>query len=366
MNSSLVVSLSPHVRGKDSVASVMWGVVIALLPAVGVSVWAFGLRALIVLMVAVGGAVLTEWLVTALLLRRPVRVADGSAAVTGLLLGLNLPAGIPLWQVAAGAVFAIAIAKMVFGGLGHNPFNPALAGRAFMLASFPGEMTLWPQQGFSASLAADGVTGATPLGILAESGSAALAEQGAPGHLDLFLGTIGGSLGEISALAILVGGLFMLIRRIITWEIPVMFLLGLGIFTGAFWAADPGQYADPLYHILAGGAMLGAWFMATDMVTSPMTVRGRIIYALAGGMLAGAIRLFGAYPEGVSYAILIMNAFVPIIDRAIKPRRFGVKTGTAPLPMSGPAKSGASGGGVQTGASPKNTEQGTEKEQSRG
>jgi electron transport complex protein RnfD len=284
----------------------------------------------VVLLVALGVSVITEWLITHFLLKKPVRVSDGSAVVTGLLLGLNLPAGIPLWQVAAGAFFAIGIAKMVFGGLGHNPFNPALAGRAFMLASFPADMTVWPQLGFRTTLSADVVTGATPLGILAETGVQGLNAPGAPNHLDLFLGTIGGSLGEISALAILIGGLYMIARRIISWEIPVMFLAGLALFTGAFWLSDPTSYADPLFHILAGGAMLGAWFMATDMVTSPMTTRGRILYALVGGALAGAIRLFGAYPEGVSYAILIMNAFVPVIDRGLRPRRFGVPKKESP------------------------------------
>jgi electron transport complex protein RnfD len=315
----LNVSLSPHVQSRDSVSSVMWAVNFALLPALAVSVWSFGIRVLAIVAVAVITSVATEWAVTRFLLRRESRIADGSAVLTGLLLSFNVPAGIPLWMIAAGSIFALGIGKMAFGGLGHNPFNPALVGRAFMLASFPGDMASWPARAQNIlSFRVDAASSATPLAQLAEGGTAGL-----PGNLDLFLGTISGSAGEISALAILIGGLFLLYRKIISWETPVLFLGSLALFTGAFWLADPTRYADPLFHLLAGGAMLGAWFMATDMVTSPMTFKGRVIYAVSAGLLTGIIRLFGAYPEGVSYAILIMNAFVPVIDKYVMPRRFG-------------------------------------------
>jgi electron transport complex protein RnfD len=219
----------------------------------------------------------------------------------------------------AGSVVAIGVAKMAFGGLGKNPFNPALVGRAFMLASFPVEMTSWPVPLTNAwSLGADAVTSATPLGILAEKGPADL-----PGYMDLFLGKVGGCIGEVSALAILIGGLYMIYKKIITWHIPVFYLLSLAGFSGVLYLIDASKYADPLFHILAGGAMLGAWFMATDMVTSPMSIKGQIIFAVGGGILCGAIRIFGSYPEGCSYSILIMNAFVPLIDKYAKPKRFG-------------------------------------------
>ncbi len=342
MSSSFVVSLSPHVRTKDSVSSVMWTVVIAMVPAILAGLWAFGISAALVLGLSTAACVLSEWFITVVMLKKPNRLADGSAVVTGLLLGMNLPAGTPLWQVLSGAVFAIGVGKMVFGGLGHNPFNPALVGRAFMLTSFPADMTAWPAPNlfrwnllqfggasrYTATLGADAVSGPTALGLVAEGAAhteGLSAIQGLPGHLDLFLGTIPGSMGEISALAILVGGVFLLAKKIISWESPIFFLAGLSVFTGLFWILDPSRYADPLYHILAGGAMLGAWFMVTDMVTSPMTPRGRMIFAGSAGLLTGAIRLFGAFPEGASYAILIMNSFVPIIDRYIRPTRFGSK-----------------------------------------
>lgn len=343
---TLQVSLSPHIQGKSSVSTVMWTVNAALLPAFAVSIWSFGLRALAIALTAVATAMLTEWVIGSLVMKRKISLGDGSAVLTGLLLSFNVPASIPLWMVFVGTVFAIGIGKMVFGGLGHNPFNPALVGRAFMLASFPGDMASWPGRATSfLSLAPDAASGATPLAQLAEKGPVDL-----PGYGQLFLGLTGGSIGEISALAVLAGGLFLLARHIITWEIPVLFLASLGLFTGIFWLIDPVQYADPLFHLLAGGAMLGAWFMATDMVTSPMTFKGRVIYAICAGLLTGIIRLFGSYPEGVSYAILIMNAFAPIIDTYVRPKRFGsVPAGVQKGSASGGPTTSKSGGSSDKG-----------------
>jgi electron transport complex protein RnfD len=317
----LVVSLSPHQKGELDVEKIMWGVVIALVPAFGASIVFYGLHAIRVVVLSLIFCIGSEYLIQKFILKQKITAFDGSAAITGVLLAFNVPSGIPWWQLLTGSVVAIGVAKMAFGGLGKNPFNPALVGRAFMLASFPVEMTTWPvplQKVWT--LGADAVASATPLGILAEEGPARL-----PGYLDLFLGKIGGCIGEVSALAIIIGGIFLLYKKIITWHIPVFYLLSLAVFSGVFWLIDPAKYADPLFHILAGGAMLGAWFMATDMVTSPMSVKGQIIFAIAAGILCGAIRIFGSYPEGCSYSILIMNAFVPLIDKYVKPKRFGTE-----------------------------------------
>lgn len=322
----LTVSLSPHQKGELEVEKIMWGVVIALVPAFAASIYFYGLEALRVVVLTLVFCVGCEFLVQKFIFKGKITVFDGSAAITGILLAFNVPSSIPWWQLLAGSVIAIGVAKMPFGGIGKNPFNPALVGRAFMLASFPLQMTTWPKPMVNLwTIGADAVTQATPLGVLKESlkGGQPLEEvvKGMPSHLDMFLGQVGGCIGEISALAILIGGIYMLYKKIITWHIPVFYLLSLGVFTGVFWLMD--KTADPLFHILAGGAMLGAWFMATDMVTSPMTVKGQIIFAIGGGLLCGAIRIFGSYPEGCSYSILIMNAFVPLIDKFAKPKRFG-------------------------------------------
>ena len=340
----LSVSLSPHAKSSFTTNKAMWAVVAALVPAIIAAVVVFGPRALLVLGVSVLTCILTEFAVESLffstglqLSRKQPRggnpfvtrpsILDGSAIITGLLLAMNIPVGIPLWQVVVGGIFAIGIAKMVFGGLGQNPFNPALAGRAFMLASFPVSMTTWDkplvwQQG------ADAVTGPTALGALKEGlrqGNISLDQINShlPSWFDLFIGSRGGCIGEVSILALLIGGLFLLVTRIINWEIPLFFLGSLAALTGVMWLIDPGHYANPIFHLLTGGAILGAFFMATDMVTSPMTFLGRIIFATGAGLLTATIRLFGSYPEGVSYAILIMNAIVPLIDRNLPPRRFG-------------------------------------------
>ncbi len=323
VNPKLIVSMSPHEKGQDSTQKIMWTVAIALLPALFAGTWVFGLSTLKVTLLAVIFCVGLEYLIQRFMLKTAITVSDGSAAVTGILLAFNVPSSIPWWQLLVGAIAAIGIAKMAFGGLGKNPFNPALIGRAFMLASFPVDMTSWPVPMQKVlALSVDGQTSATALGILKEA-KTELGAIGLPSNLDLFLGNVGGSIGEISGLAILLGGIILLVRRVITWHIPIFYLFSLFAFTGVFWLLNPAKFADPLFHILAGGAMLGAWFMATDMVTSPMTLRGQILFAVLGGVLCGAIRLFGAYPEGCSYSILIMNAFVPLIDKVMKPKAFG-------------------------------------------
>jgi electron transport complex protein RnfD len=262
-----------------------------------------------------------------------VRIKDGSAMVTGLLLAFNLPSNIPWWIIVLGSLFAIGVGKMAYGGLGSNPFNPALVGRVFLLISFPVQMTSWPLPIESRTQYLDAATGATPLGILKEairSGeSASTALQQIPDHMQLFLGKMGGSLGEISAIALLIGFLWMLHKKIITWHIPVTIIGTVFAFTGILYLANPVRFASPVFHILSGGIMLGAIYMATDLVTSPMTKAGMVIYAVCIGLITVVIRVFGAYPEGVSFAILIMNAFVPLINKYIRPKRFGeeVKNG---------------------------------------
>jgi len=305
----------------------MMGVVIALAPALAASIWYFGLGAIIVTLVSVVSCVAVEYLIQKFILKTKPSVSDGSAIVTGLLLAFNVPSNLPVHIIIIGAIVSIGIAKMTFGGLGNNPFNPALVGRVFLLISFPVQMTSWPvPSGFNTSYT-DAVTGATPLAIMSEgirNGEAVstLMEQ-IPSHMQLFYGYMGGSMGEIAALALILGGLYMIWRKIITWHIPVTILLTVAVFTGILWAADPMKYPDPLFHLLTGGLMLGAIFMATDYVTSPMTVKGKVIYGIGIGVITVLIRNWGAYPEGVSFAILIMNAFVPLLNMYIKPKRFG-------------------------------------------
>jgi len=333
--SRYIVSLSPHEKGPLSTEKIMWGVVLALLPSFGFAAYFFGIRAIVVTLVATIACILTEFVIQKYLMKTTVTAFDGSAAVTGILLAFNVPSSIPLWEIIVGAVFAIAIGKMAFGGLGRNPFNPALLGRAFMLASFPVDMTTWPipvktQWLWEMGKNIDGTTAATPLGFMKEGlkmGKDIPALMNISperfDYLNLFIGNIGGCIGEVSAFAIILGGIYLLYKKIITWHIPIFYLGGLALITSIFWIMDSTKYADPLFHLLAGGAMLGAWFMATDMVTSPMTVKGQIVFAVCGGLLCGLIRIFGSFPEGCSYSILIMNAFVPLIDKYVKPTRFG-------------------------------------------
>ncbi|HHU99258.1 MAG TPA: RnfABCDGE type electron transport complex subunit D [Bacteroidales bacterium] len=327
MSNILNVSPSPHQQSAETTRKLMMGVVIALAPALAASIWYFGLGAIIVTLVSVVSCVAVEYLIQKFILKTKPSVSDGSAIVTGLLLAFNVPSNLPVHIIIIGAIVSIGIAKMTFGGLGNNPFNPALVGRVFLLISFPVQMTSWPvPSGFNTSYT-DAVTGATPLAIMSEgirNGEAVstLMEQ-IPSHMQLFYGYMGGSMGEIAALALILGGLYMIWRKIITWHIPVTILLTVAVFTGILWAADPMKYPDPLFHLLTGGLMLGAIFMATDYVTSPMTVKGKVIYGIGIGVITVLIRNWGAYPEGVSFAILIMNAFVPLLNMYIKPKRFG-------------------------------------------
>ncbi len=325
--SLLTVSGSPHVQTDESVSKIMYGVVLSLLPATLVSFYFFGLAALLVTLTAVLACMAFEYLIQKYLLKGPLTILDGSAVLTGVLLAFNVPANLPLWMVIIGAAVAIGMGKMTFGGLGKNPFNPALVGRVFLMISFPVHMTKYPQPNPLSTQLTDIVTGPTPLAVVQEGldkGAPAtqLMEQ-VPGHIDMLLGQMGGSMGEISALALLLGGLYMLYRRIITWHIPVAYLGSVALLTGAFWLANPQEYVDPFFHLVAGGLMLGALYMATDMVTSPMSARGMLLFGLGCGVLTVVIRLFGVYPEGVAFSILIMNGFVPLINRGMKPRRFG-------------------------------------------
>ncbi len=325
MENKLIVSLSPHIHSGDSVQRNMYGVLIALLPAFLVSLYVFGLGALIVTLTSVAACMITEWAINKFMLRNPdISILDGSAAITGILLAFNVPSNLPIWIIILGAIFAIGISKMSFGGLGNNPFNPALAGRVFLLLSFPVQMTTWPEIG-QLTAYADASTGATPLAIMKGviNGDAHFAMDQLPSSLQLFLGENAGSLGEVSAIALLLGLVFMIWRKIITWHIPVSILVTVAVFAGIMHYINPELYASPLTHILTGGLLLGAVFMATDYVTSPMTHKGMIIYGVAIGALTVIIRLFGAYPEGMSFAILIMNAFTPLINMYCKPKRFG-------------------------------------------
>lgn len=333
MSNLLNVSPSPHVYGKETTRKLMLGVIIALVPALFASVFYFGYGAVIVTAVSVLSCVAFEYLIQKFVLRRQITINDFSAVVTGLLLAFNVPSNLPVFIIIIGAFVSIAIAKMTFGGLGNNPFNPALVGRVFMLISFPVQMTSWPvPKGFATGYI-DAVTGATPLAIVKEglkNGEPIqqlLAQIPTPAQM--FLGNMGGSMGEIAAVALLLGGIYMLWKKIITWHVPVSVIGSILVFTSILWLVNPEKNMDPVFHLLAGGVLLGAIFMATDYVTSPMNPRAMIIYGCGIGILTVIIRVWGAYPEGVSFAILIMNAFVPLMNSYIKPKRFGevVKNG---------------------------------------
>ena len=324
MANKLIVSLSPHVHSGDSVQKNMYGVIIALIPALLVSFYMFGLGAVIVTLTSVVACMFFEWAITKFILKRSRNtILDGSAALTGLLLAFNLPSNLPLWIIIIGALVAIGIGKMTFGGLGCNPFNPALVGRVFLLISFPVQMTSWPLTSQWTSYT-DAATGATPLALMKQAvhgDTEALSQL--PSVLDLFLGNNPGCVGEISAVALLLGLAYMLWKKIITWHIPVSILLTVFVFASILNLVDPVKYAGGLTHLFTGGLMLGAIFMATDYVTSPMNHKGMLIYGVAIGFLTVVIRTFGAYPEGMSFAILIMNAFAPLINTYCKPKRFG-------------------------------------------
>lgn len=334
--SKFIVSLSPHVHSGDSVQKNMYGVCIALIPALIASMWFFGLGAAVVMATSVAACVLFEWVITRFILgRRECTICDGSAILTGMLLGFNLPSSLPLWIIIVGALVAIGVGKLTFGGLGCNPFNPALVGRVFLLISFPVQMTTWPNSGFRGydvmGHITDANTGATPLSLMTgaiKTGDATQAKailDQLPSSLDMLIGQTGGSLGEVSAICLIVGCIFMLCRKIITWHIPVSILATVAIASGILFLIDPNHYASPDKVLMSGGLMLGACFMATDYVTSPMTGKGQLIYGVSIGLLTVIIRNWGAYPEGMSFAILIMNAFTPLINMYVKPKRFGEK-----------------------------------------
>lgn len=363
----LVTSSSPHIHDGSNVRTVMRDVILSLIPCVLASVYFFGSRSLLLVFVCVATCVITEWLCR-LAMQRENTIHDLSAVVTGLLLALTLPVGLPIWQAALGSVFGIALAKQVFGGIGYNPFNPALAGRAFLLISFTASMTTWSPSswlegaaegtfsefrleqvsedadgiarvstGCGVTLSPDAITTATPLGLTKESTkfdvpASEAFEYGALIRKKLFFGHVNGSLGETSALAILLGFLFLLIRRVVSWHVPVAYLGSMTVFVLVMNAFFP-LLAMPLdYHLLAGGALFGAVFMATDMVTTPVTYTGQFIYGIGCGFLTMIIRVVpnGAYPEGVTFAILIMDAFTPLINRATRFSRFG--TGRRAIP----------------------------------
>lgn len=314
----LTVSGSPHVQSKETTKSIMWNVVIALLPALLVGIYYFGFRVLSLTLVSVAACLLFEWLIQKFLIKGKETISDGSAVITGMLLAFNLPSDVPSYIVVIGAFVAIAVGKMTFGGLGKNPFNPALVGRVFLFLSFPTDVAKseWPTpQPLFDSKVTDALTGPTPLASLGANNPEGL------DALQLFLGSTGGSFGEVAAIAILLGGIYLLIRKVITWHIPVSFIFSAGLFAGILWLCD--ITVNPVYHLLAGGLMLGAVFMATDMVTSPITKTGQIIFGVGCGLLTILFRCFGPMPEGVSFAILIMNALTPLINKMCKPKRFG-------------------------------------------
>ena len=325
----IIVSASPHVHSDRTSKKLMYDVVIALIPAFLVSIYVFGIGALIVTSVAVISCLLFEYVIQKYLLKTEVTIADGSALITGLLLAFNLPSNLPVWMIISGSLVAIGIAKLSFGGLGFNIFNPALVGRVFLLVAFPVQMTSWPSAVVNNTTLVDAVTGATSLGMIKEGllfgETMTQISSKIPSTMDMLFGFTGGSIGEISALALLLGGLFLIFRKVISWHIPITVLATMAAMTGIFWLINPEHYANPLIHILSGGALIGAFFMATDLVTSPMTKKGMVVFAIGIGIITVVIRLWGAYPEGVSFAILIMNAFVPLINKYFKPRRFGAK-----------------------------------------
>ncbi len=329
----LTVSGSPHYHTEESVSKIMYGVVFSLVPAMLVSFYFFGLAAILVTLTAVVSCMAFEYLIQKYLIKGPMTIFDGSAIITGVLLAFNVPANLPLGLVVIGSAVAIGMGKMTFGGLGKNPFNPALVGRVFLMISFPVQMTTYPEPAAFSTRITDVVTGPTPLTIIKDGVSrgqeiSSLLPQ-IPEYAQLMMGNLGGSVGEVSAIALLLGGIYMLIRKIITWHIPVAFLGSAALFSAIFWLVNPEMYPDPVFHLITGGMMLGALYMATDYATSPMSPRGMILFGVGCGLLTIVIRLFGAYPEGVAFSILIMNAFVPLINRGMKPKRFGeeVKNG---------------------------------------
>lgn len=319
-----ILSSSPHIHGGESIPRIMYSVVVALIPAMFVGVYLFGFQALAIILLSVVASMATE-AGAQRMMGRKVTISDGSAVITGILLALNLPPTVPWWLVVTGSAIAIVIGKQIYGGLGYNPFNPALVARVILLISFPVQMTSWVKPTPLFSRAIDVVTTATPLG---EMKTHLLVKNSLEGFTmgelwNPFIGNIGGCIGETSVIALLLGAGFLLYRGYITWHIPITFIGTVFILSGFFWLINPDQYMNPLFHILTGGLMLGAFYMATDMVTSPVTARGMMVFGAGCGVITIIIRLFGGYPEGVSYSILLMNAATPLIDRYTRPMTFG-------------------------------------------
>ncbi|BCR06923.1 electron transport complex subunit D [Desulfuromonas versatilis] len=323
MERQLYLSSSPHLSARETTDRVMRAVIYALLPACAVSVYFFGLPALWVLVLCTAGCVGFEALAQKLM-RRPVTVGDGSAALTGILLALNLPPASSWWLALLGSAVAIVIGKQVYGGLGYNPFNPALVARVVLLVSFPVQMTSWTAPAPLGS-GLDSVTSATPLGdwktaVMLTGKMPETLQQGLGNY---FVGNMAGCLGEVSALALLLGAAYLFWKKILTWHIPLSFVGSVVLLSGVFWLVDPAKYPSPLFHLVTGGLVLGAFYMATDMVSSPVTTRGMVVFGVGCGVITVLIRLFGGYPEGVSFAILLMNAATPLIDRYTRPKKFG-------------------------------------------
>lgn len=317
MDNSYTVSIGPHVRDGVSTKKIMWAVTLSLVPAGLAGVFIFGMRALFIIITSIVSALITEAVILALRRKDLSAVYDGSAVLTGLLLAYNLPPGVPLWMPAAGSFFAVAIGKQVFGGLGHNIFNPALAGRAFLMVSWPVYMTTWQNPRWNA----DAVTAATPLGLFKYKGFGVL--KGIS-NWDLFIGNKGGCIGEVCVIMLLAGAAYLLFKRYITWHIPLAYIAAVAIPGWIFNGMDGFFTGDILFFIFSGGLVLGAFFMATDYVTSPLSAKGKIVFGIGCGLLTFLIRKFSGYPEGVSYAILMMNAAAPIIDRYTFPKWFGL------------------------------------------
>lgn len=319
MNNKLTVSVAPHIHSGGSLERCMWNVIIAMLPAFAMSIYVFGLSALWITLLSVGACILTEWLIDKYMFKRESAISNGSAIITGMLLAFNLPNILPWWIVVIGAVVAIGVGKMSFGGLGHNIWNPALVGRVFLLLSFPAAMTTWDPN------VASGLDAMSSASTDASSGATLLATLKAQSHemdlsqVDLWslgIGNMNGSLGEVGSIAILIGLIYLLVTRVITWHIPVSIILSSALFS---WLLG----CNPIIEVLSGGLLLGAVFMATDYVTSPMTKKGQLIYGIMIGLITIIIRKYGSYPEGVSFAILLMNSFTPLINKYFRPRRFG-------------------------------------------
>lgn len=312
---NLSISVAPHIKSSESIEKIMYSVILALSPALIWSIYVFGLKAFLVILYCSFFCVFFEY-ITCRIFKQKNTIKDGSALITGLLLAMNLPSNAPLWLCIIGAFIAIPIAKLSFGGLGNNIFNPALVARVALLISFPVQMTSWPKP-----FIYDGTTSATPLGVLSSN----IEEASNIPLFDLFLGSIGGSLGEVSVLFLLLGAIFLLYKGYIKFDIPFSFIASLAIFIFIVNLLDPTKTAGVLFHVFSGGLILGAFFMATDMVTSPITVKGRIVFGIGCGLITALIRVYGSYPEGVSFAILLMNALNPSIDRYFKNKIYGVK-----------------------------------------